>query len=190
MWGEFVSVIQHNLLRICHQQYFPCAHMVDIRFKFLLCCRQRKAFVNCRFQIGCQKGLHLLGQLQCLNQILFTNQNWKEPAVKTQLLDPRNFCVNDTVLMRQTRIQQNRAVERRGRSGCRTAESLLACVPRGRRHRTDHLAPCLLPRVEWAKQCWANAAGYAVIFRSKTAAARPLQLLNPEGAWASLFIVF
>jgi len=115
MWGEFVSVIQHNLLRICHQQYFPYAHMVDIRFQSLLCCRQRKAFVNYRFQIGCQKGLHLLGQLQCLNQFLFTNPIWKEPAVKTQLLAPRNFCLNDNVLMRQTRIQQNCAVERRGR---------------------------------------------------------------------------
>jgi len=62
MWtleGEFVSAIDGDLLRICHQQDFPGGHVVEVHFDALLCGGQRKALMNGRLQIGCQKGLRL-----------------------------------------------------------------------------------------------------------------------------------
>lgn len=32
-----ISSIERDLVRICHQQNFPCAHVMDVRFKSLLC---------------------------------------------------------------------------------------------------------------------------------------------------------
>ena len=70
--------------------------------------------MNGRSQIGPQMGLYLLGQSQRLQEILFAKPIGKKPAVKMQLLGQRGARINDAVLMRQTRIQQNRATERRG----------------------------------------------------------------------------
>src|SRR5258706_3379685 len=92
---EFISGSERDLLRICHQQYCACTHVVDVCFKSLLRCCQRKAFVNWRLQISPQKRLRLSGKLQHLDEILFAKPICEEPAVEMQILDQRSARIKN-----------------------------------------------------------------------------------------------